>query len=246
MKISFLGTNGWYDTNIGSTICVLVETRSAYFIFDAGNGLHRIDRYIKRNKPIYLFLSHYHLDHVVGLHIMNKFNFTQGIDVFGPPGLKVFFKRVINKPYTIPIFNLKTRLRLHEIAQSTVLPFGIVCKSLHHSSLCYGYRLSSEGKMVAYCTDTGFCKNLLFLANDVDLLIADCSFKKGQESKKWPHLNPETAAKVAKKCKVKKLALLHFDASIYKNFKDRKAAEKTSKRIFTNSFAATDNMEIEI
>jgi len=86
MKILFLGTNGWYDTNTGSTICGLVETRNAYFIFDAGNGLHRIDRCIKRNKPIYLFLSHYHLDHVVGLHIMNKFNFAQGVDVFGPPG----------------------------------------------------------------------------------------------------------------------------------------------------------------
>ncbi len=41
--VIFLGTNGWYDTNIGNTICILVETKKEYLILDAGNGFYKID-----------------------------------------------------------------------------------------------------------------------------------------------------------------------------------------------------------
>lgn len=46
IKIYFLGTNGWYDSNTGSTICTLIEHKDFYFILDAGNGFNKIDRYI--------------------------------------------------------------------------------------------------------------------------------------------------------------------------------------------------------
>jgi len=75
MKVYFLGTNGWCDTDLGNTLCVLVETKQAYIVFDAGNGLFKLDKYIKDNRPIYLFLSHFHLDHIIGLHSLNKFYF---------------------------------------------------------------------------------------------------------------------------------------------------------------------------
>ncbi len=74
MKITFLGTNGWYDTSTGNTICILVETDKYNIVLDAGNGLYKIDRYISSEKPVYLFLSHFHLDHIIGLHILGKFN----------------------------------------------------------------------------------------------------------------------------------------------------------------------------
>ncbi|MEK7333592.1 MAG: ribonuclease Z, partial [Nitrospirota bacterium] len=60
MKITFLGTNGWYDTATGNTICILVETERYDIILDAGNGLYKADRYISNKKPVYLFLSHFH------------------------------------------------------------------------------------------------------------------------------------------------------------------------------------------
>ncbi len=88
MRLIFLGTNGWYDTPTGNTLCILLETQKETIILDAGNGLHKIDRYLNPAKPIYLFLSHFHLDHVVGLHILNKFNLSRGMDVYGPPGAK--------------------------------------------------------------------------------------------------------------------------------------------------------------
>lgn len=247
MKVTFLGTNGWYDTKTGNTTCVFIETKSAFIILDAGNGIHKIGRYIKNSKkPIYLFLSHFHLDHIIGFHVMNKFCFHQGIDVYGPAGLRMLFKSVMNKPYTIPISRLKTKIRLHEIYNSSLLPPGVECRPLKHSIFCYGYRFSLENKTVSYCTDTGVCKNLYFLAKESDLFITECSFKSGQVNKEWPHLNPESAAKVAAEAGVKRLALIHFDASLYSNLKERFEAEKISRRTFGNSFVSRDNMEIKL
>lgn len=246
MKVIFLGTNGWYDTTTGNTVCILVETSKEYVIFDAGNGIYKLDRYIKTTKPTYLFLSHFHLDHIIGLHILAKFNFPKRIEVYGPKGTLDLFAKVINQPYTMPIRQLKTEVRLHELDKRTLLPINIEFGRLTHSSPCYGYRFYSEDKIISYCTDTCICKNLFILAKNADLLITECSFKPGKKSKKWPHLNPEQAALVAKKAVVKRLALTHFDASIYKTSEERKQAERIAQRVFKNTFAVADEMEIEI
>ena len=65
-KIIFLGTNGWYDTDTGNTICILIDSPLFTIILDAGNGIAKLDRYADFNKPAYLFLSHFHLDHIAG------------------------------------------------------------------------------------------------------------------------------------------------------------------------------------
>jgi len=244
MKVYFLGTNGWYDTKTGNTVCVLTETKNEYVIFDAGNGLYKIDRYIKRGKPVYLFLSHYHFDHVIGLHILSKFRFEQGVDIFGPPGLKLFFKKIINNPYTVPLSGLLMKIRLHEITRGVVLPKGISHMPLEHSATCYGYRFCSEGKTIAYCTDTGVCNNLYLLAKNADLFISECSLKPGQNNRSWPHLNSEEAARAALRAGAKRLALIHFDASLYLNPGQRTEAAKVSKKIFRNSFACKDDMKL--
>ncbi|HPT39955.1 MAG TPA: ribonuclease Z [Candidatus Omnitrophota bacterium] len=246
MKAYFLGTNGWYDTNTGNTVCTLLDTKDSYIIFDAGNGFYKIDRYIKTDKPINLFLSHFHLDHVSGLHILAKFNFKQGLDIYGPAGLKRLFKEVINAPYSMPIKQLKMPVRLHEVNSRSLLPAGIEYKPLKHSSVCYGYRVEKEGKTVAYCTDTGVCRNLLSLACAADLLIAECSFKQGQKNLAWPHLNPESAGKIAKDAKAKKLVLVHFDAEIYRDLAQRKQAAQLARKFFREAIFGYDNLQLKI
>jgi ribonuclease BN (tRNA processing enzyme) len=246
MRVIFLGTNGWYDTQTGNTVCVLIETSSEYLILDAGQGFYKIDQYINSFKPIYLFLSHFHLDHVNGFHILNKFRFPQGIDVFGPKGLTRALKILINKPFTVPLDDLKTKIRLHELGPKTHFPVPVLYKRLDHSSICYGYRFLVENKAVAYCTDTGICKNFIMLAARADLLIAECSFRSGQKDEQWPHLNPEEAAGLAKTAQVKKLALIHFDASLYPTLKDREEAERQARKIFNRSYAMRDNQEIDL
>jgi len=249
MKLTFLGTNGWYDTSTGNTPCILVETENSYIILDAGNGFYKLDNYINGSgeKPIYLFLSHFHLDHIAGLHILNKFSFKQNIRIYGQSGTKDILNNIINYPYTVPFDELPFNVEINELKEGrTNDPFTIQCGFLNHSSRCLGYRFEVDNKVIAYCTDTGIHENIVKLGKDADLLITECSFKSGQFNPDWPHLNPEEALLMARKSGAKKLALTHFDANIYRSKAERDEITSQIKTESPEIIVAHDNMEITI
>ena len=246
MKVRFLGTNGWYSTGSGNTSCVLIETKKHYVVLDAGDGIHKLDRYIQTEKPIHLFLSHMHFDHTIGFHAFNKFKFKQTIDIYGYSGTKDGLQ-IIRHPYTIPFNDLPFRVNIHDLAEgSHSTPFPLTCKLLVHSDPSLGYRLELDNHVVAYCTDTGMCNNLIELAQNATLLIAECSLLLGQKDLGWPHLDPEDAAKTAKQANAKQLLLTHFTASNYKTKKDRFKAEVAAKKIFKNTICAHDGFVLEL
>ena len=247
MRVIFLGTNGWYDTQTGNTLSILIETESQYIVLDAGNGIYKLDRYINDSKPIYLFLSHFHLDHIIGLHALDKFEFIQGLKIFGGSGTRNILGTIINSPFTIPLHQLNYRTEVYELPEDQrVLPFEVTALLLKHSSGCLGFRFELEDRVLSYCADTGYCDNAVRLARDADLLITECALKTGQSDESWPHLNPQVAAKIACEGNAKRLALVHFDAGIYTTLEERKQAEEEARGIFSNTFATVDDMEIEI
>jgi ribonuclease BN (tRNA processing enzyme) len=64
--------------------------------------------------------------------------------------------------------------------------------------------------------------------------------------KRWPHTNPQEAAELAGKANVKQLALVHFHAIHYPSFEDRDKAEAGARKIFENTIATRDGMEITL
>jgi len=250
MKIKILGSNGWYSNKLGSTMCTLIESKDYYVVLDAGNGLYKLDQHIKEKKPIFIFLSHFHIDHISGFHILNKFNFSQGITIIGQTGTREILSRIITKPFTIPFKDLKTRIKIKEVNQGKFdqpeFPFSFETGFLTHADPCLGYRFNLDDKLIAYCTDTGPCDSMLSLSKNSDILITECSLKPGEEvNKDWPHLNPQIAADMAKKAKAKKLLLTHFAANKYSKKSDRIEAEKSAQKIFTKTKACFDDIVIE-
>jgi ribonuclease BN (tRNA processing enzyme) len=246
-EVIFLGTNGWYDTSTGNTISVLVKFGSFSVIFDAGNGIHKADEYIDEGSDIFLFLSHFHLDHIAGLHILNKMRHIKALRIFGPSGARQVLNTLINTPFTIPIALLPFPVEVHELPEeNTLIPFRAESRPLLHSSLTLGYRLEVDERVIAYCPDTGYCDNAVSLSHNADLVIAECAFKSGSEDPAWPHLNPETAARIAKEADARMLALVHFDASLYKTLEERREAGRQAQKIFPMTFAAEDDMRVKI
>lgn len=247
MDAVFLGTNGWYDSNTGNTVCILIKARDCYIIFDAGNGVCRIDDYCRKKKPAYMFLSHFHLDHIAGLHVLNKIRCFKKLCIFGPRGTKDVLNMLINQPFTIPLKKLPYKVGVLELPKdSGALPFSVRIKKLLHSSLTLGYRIEVDGKSIAYCPDTGYCRNAVELSRNADLLIAECAYKSGQRSRKWPHLNPETAARITKEACVKQAALVHFDAGLYKSTNDRKKAECAAQKVFSRTISTFDGLRLKV
>ncbi|PKN18516.1 MAG: MBL fold metallo-hydrolase [Deltaproteobacteria bacterium HGW-Deltaproteobacteria-6] len=246
MKITFLGTNGWYDTDCGNTICTLIETKTAYIILDAGNGIHKADRYIKKDLPVYLLLSHFHIDHMEGLHILAKFKF-KSLTIMGQTGTKAIIKEFLAPVYSIPVHKLPFPCKVTDVKEGRhSSPFKFLARELVHASRCLGYRLEIDGKVISYCTDTGYCKNSVELSANADLLISECALLSGQTSDSWPHMNPQLAAKLAVESKAKKLALTHFDAALYTTMAKREKAQARARMIFPETFSVYDGLKIDI
>lgn len=254
MKIIFLGTNGWYSTPTGDTTCVLIDAKDQYVILDAGNGFYKLDSYIKEDKPISLFISHFHIDHVSGLHILNKFNFKQGIDVYLGEGRSKDFATLVNPPFTIGykpqqknVYNLKTEIRLHELSENqTSIPFKASAFKQHHAYIDHGFKMELEAKVIAYTGDCGFTEASKQLAKNADLLICECSDKKAADPDIWGHFDPVLASKLAKDSNVKQLILNHFSPTSYPKLNDREWAEKEAQKIFPKTITSRDGMEFEL
>ena len=247
MQVTFLGTNGWFDTPTGNTVSVLVRTRDYDIIFDAGNGIARADRYISQEKPVCLFLSHFHIDHIAGLHTLVKFRLKQGLKIFCMPGGAALLHTFVNEPFTVPLEKLPYAAHAIELTEGVHrLPFTVECRPLVHPAPCYGYRVEIDGKVIVFCTDTGVCDNAITLARNADLLITECGLKPGESSPDWPHLNPQDAIGIAKKAGVKRLALLHFGAEVYKTLEDRRAVYDQFEPLCPGLIVATDDLTVEI
>lgn len=254
MKVTFLGTNGWYTSKTGNTPCVLVESKDYYVVFDAGNGLCFLDEHITQQKPIYLFISHFHLDHVSGLHTLAKLTFSQGLDVYVGEGRKKDFETLVNPPFTIGIQNsprnvnnLRMEVRLHELAEGKhMIPFPVEVIEQFHAYRDHGFRVTLEGKTIAYSGDCGISKASYKLAKNADLLIHECAYSKPAQNDKWGHASGVEVAQLAKDAGVKQLILNHFDASQYTTLAKRKEAEQKAKSIFPTTTAAVDGFVLEL
>ena len=247
MKITFLGTNGWYDTHTGNTLCVLIAAKKHNIVLDAGNGFAKLDRVLSNSNPIFLFLSHFHLDHLIGLHTLFKFSFKQKLTVAGPKGTEKVLRALLRQPFTLPLDQLSYKTEILEMpASEGLFPFGVRGMDLVHPPLSMGYQFRLEGKVIAYCPDTGYCENAVALAKGADLLISECSFLPGEHSTEWPHLNPQFAARIAKEGGAARLALVHFDAAKYSTIGLRKKAEREAQRIFPNTFACEDDQVVDL
>ncbi len=247
MKVTFLGTNGWFDTPAGNTISILIRSTEYDIILDGGNGIAKIDQYTTQERPAFLFLSHMHIDHIAGLHTLCKFRFKKELKIFTQEGTLSQLTSFVNVPYTVPFSILPFRNSVNELTAGTHhLPFTVTCLPLVHPEPCFGYRLELDGRVITYCTDTGPCDNAITLAKDADLLITECGLKPGVTSPDWPHLNPEMAIAIAKEAGVKQLALTHFGAEVYRTVAERDALAAQFSREWPGLIVGKDDLTVEI
>ncbi len=101
-----------------------------------------------------------------------------------------------------------------------------------------------KGKIVGLIFDTGVDKNCFKVAEDADLLIAESTFseKEKEKAREYKHLTSADAAAIAKKSKSKKLILTHFS----QRYKDVSELKKEAQKIFPNTTAAEDFLEVEV
>ncbi len=141
-----------------------------------------------------------------------------------------------------------------EAIESAPLKVFVLKSLAHPNGGVYIYKVVYRNKSIVYSTDVeGFLggdKKLIKFAYKTDLLIHDSQyFHEDYISDIYPvqgfgHSTVQMATDVAKKAKVKKLALFHFDPSY--DDKTIEKMEQIAKKEFPNSFAAYENLSLEI
>ena len=246
MIVTLLGTNGWFDTETGQTMCSLIRTPDYSIILDAGFGIRRAKALIDFSKPTFLLLSHLHLDHTAGMHLMDYFNFQIPLKIILPPGQQRTLLELCRLPFTTDLVNAlpdnSEIFAANDLAEAN-LPFELTSLPLCHPVPDNGYRIGIGGKVVTYLCDTGYCGNAVTLAKDADLVIAECGTLPGTAKAAGPHMDPATCAKLANEAHVKQMVLTHFGAAAYTSIPQRMLAVDEARSIYPNLITGVDNIE---
>lgn len=273
MKVRFWGVRGSTPTASrehlrygGNTSCMEVRTASGdIYIFDCGTGLralgkHLLEEYGHTSINAFVFLSHYHWDHIQGIPFFEPLYNPENYFFFHSfPSHEQTVQRALEEQMSDPYFpvNMEAmaahrhfynlcndRLSFNDAALRTA--------RLNHPQGCLGYRLESGSRALVYATDNEpgvpqFDRNVRNLAEGADVLVYDAqytpleyvNFKKG-----WGHSTWREAVNVARDAGVKKLVLFHHDPDHNDAFVDSIVAE--AARYFPEVVAASEGMEIDL
>ena len=141
MKVTFLGTNGWYNYDNNETSCVLVESDKINLIFDLGSGIKNLNKIKLKDKSTFLFISHLHIDHIIGIHYLSSINKLSKLNIVVHKDYDRKLKKIFNSPYTLKYSKYRTKIRfltLLKIKNNIPLKFNFI--KLQHSDPSYGFK----------------------------------------------------------------------------------------------------------
>lgn len=128
----------------------------------------------------------------------------------GGPGFKDYFDR-LKKLYWSWIEPQSYHLAIKENSQKPFLfqDLKIFSKPMAHIPESVGYRIEfKDRRSIAISGDTDYCRNIIDLASDVDLLVLECSFPDGKKVE--GHLTPSLAGRIGLESRCKRLLLTHL------------------------------------
>lgn len=218
MRMTVVGCSGSYPGPDAPASCYLLEAesdgRTWRILLDLGSGaLGALHRYVDPLDIDAVFLSHLHADHCLdlcGYYVMRRYH-PRGrqprIPVWGPVGTADRMARAYDlscNPGMQEEFDFRTYDGPVEMGPFTVDPVEVV-----HPVTAYGLRVHADGATLGYSGDTGPCPGLDEVARDVDLLLAEASFRRGDDNPPDLHLTGADCGDAASRGGSHRLLITH-------------------------------------
>jgi ribonuclease BN (tRNA processing enzyme) len=223
MRLTVVGCSGSYPGPGSPASCYLLESGGTRVVLDLGSGaLGALHRYVDPLSVDAVLLSHLHADHCLdlcGYYVLRKYHPSGAqprLPVWGPTDTPGRMARAYDLPEE-PGMSEEFDFRAWRAGEPvTIGPFTIEPVPVNHPVEAFGLRITADGAVLAYTGDTGPCAALLALAQDADLLLAEASFRDGDENPHDVHLTGTDCGRVAAKAGVGRLVITHvppwFDA----------------------------------
>ncbi len=238
MELKVLGTVSPYCKEEHNCPGYLVTSANEKILLDCGNGISRELSLPGDLENLTIIISHLHKDHYGDLLSLGYATYVFHNLGYLPNRIKVYIpepdmysssegyididgwgaSRPIKKPLsdytflqefgdehylTFETYNDKTNLQVGDI--------NLSFKQTPHPIKTYSVKLEDDTSSFVYSADTGYqCNTLVDFAKDVDLLLCESSFLRGQTRIKDNHLYAYEAATIAKDANVRQLLLTHF------------------------------------
>jgi ribonuclease BN (tRNA processing enzyme) len=295
-RLKFWGVRGSYPTVAadtldvgGNTSCVEVDVDGRRLIFDAGTGIISLGKELCNGASsppaAYIFLSHTHIDHVLGLCFFEPLLTDKARTfILGPgatPGALTRSLRHLTNSHLFPVSldELRGKKEIFSLSGGEVIRFGspgtrpkiegpraadgvepddltvtTLKSAAHPLNGVMLYRVHYKKKSFVFATDIeqqeGGYPEIIEFARGADLLIHDAQylqdeyFSRTKPRKGWGHSTVDSAAQVAQKAGVKKLALFHHEPT----HDDRmmKKIGNHAKRLFRSTVVAHEGMQIDL
>jgi ribonuclease BN (tRNA processing enzyme) len=246
MKIVLLGTTGYHPTDSRQTACMMLP--SCGIVLDAGTGLYRARDYLTTSS-LDIFLTHTHLDHVMGLTFLFDVLHEKEVEAVrvhvAPEKLAALREHLFSEPLfpaMPPIEWQPLRASPRAVAGGATLTHF----PLQHPGGAVGYRLDWSDRSLAYVTDTTARPEADYVdrIRGVDLLIHECYFPDGWEAKAelTGHSCTSAVAQVARRAGVGRMVLVHINPLARS---DDEIGVETARAIYPRTEIGFDRMEIE-
>jgi phosphoribosyl 1,2-cyclic phosphodiesterase len=273
MRVKFWGVRGSTPTPErrnsrygGNTTCI--EARLAngtLVILDCGSGIRGLGKSLLREfgeRPIhaYVFLTHFHWDHIQGIPFFlplyrkgNVFLFhsvlRKGLELKG-----AVEGQMVNPYFPVDMSVMGSTRHFYDLDEHPINLNGAIISSapLNHPGECVAYRVDADGASFVLATDTEpgsafHDRSVRDIAQGADVLVYDGQYTPEQligEKKGWGHSSWLEGTRIVQECGVKRLVLTHHDPDHDDLFVD--GLVEKARQEFPQVSGATEGMVIDL
>ena len=252
--------NGRYG---GNTSCVEVRLdNNTLIILDCGSGARALgkslrDEFADRPLEAYIFLTHFHWDHIQGIPFFHPLYKQGNVVLFHSvlrPGsqLQHTIEGVMVNPYfPVEMSAMEAKRRFFSLGEGPLNINGAVISSapLYHPQGCAGYRIEADGGVFVLATDNEpgspfYDRAVRTLAQDADLLLYDSQYTPQQldgEKRGWGHSSWQEGVRIAQQYGVRRLVLFHHDPDSDDAFVDNLVTQ--ARKEFPDTMGAAEGLE---
>ena len=247
MKAIFLGTGGYHPNERRQTMSVMLPEIGV--VLDAGTGFYRAPAHWQ-TRTLDIFLSHAHLDHIVGVPWLLVPLHRGDLDGVRIHATAKTLAAVQEHLLAEPLFPVKLGpeygYEFHKLDEQVAVGKGGVLRHtlVEHPGGAVAYRIDWPERSLAYVTDTSAAGPYGEFIRGVDLLIHECNFPDDQTewAEKTGHSHTSAVAQLAREAGVGRLILTHFDAQ---RTEDDPVGLDAARAIFPETSLSDDLMVVE-
>lgn len=232
MRLTVLGASGTWPNAGAATSGYLVQHDGFNLWVDAGTGtLANLQRHIALSEIDGILISHEHPDHFVDLY---PCFYAWHYGELGKPGLPVFvptdFTQTLADVVSIDSqVVMRSAFSFAEIAPGEGFelgPYRVKTEPMMHLGLpALGFRMETDGVVLAYTGDTGPTHAVERLARGADLLLSEATWQDREDLLPF-HLSARQAAVHAREAGVGGLVLTHVWPTLDTDVSKAQAAEE--------------------